>query len=86
MTFSSATTPSEGVDAANVVWRTGFRPGFSFVDLPVLGSEEPIHQRGIVGLEPGLFLIGLKFLYSVSSELRQAGREERVGNGLHRRG
>jgi putative flavoprotein involved in K+ transport len=64
------------VDAANVVWCTGFRPGFFFVDLPVLGSQEPIHQRGIVGSEPGLFFIGLKFLYSVSSEqIHGVGRD-----------
>lgn len=64
------------VDAANVVWCTGFRPGFSFVHLPGLGSQEPIHQRGIVGSEPGLFFIGLKFLYSVSSEqIHGVGRD-----------
>jgi putative flavoprotein involved in K+ transport len=64
------------VDAANVVWCTGFLPGFSFVDLPVLGSQEPIHERGIVGSEPGLFFIGLKFLYSVSSEqIHGVGRD-----------
>jgi putative flavoprotein involved in K+ transport len=64
------------VDAANVVWCTGFHPGFSFVDLPVLGSQEPIHERGMVGSEPGLFFIGLKFLYSVSSEqIHGVGRD-----------
>jgi hypothetical protein len=30
--------------------------------------QEPQHKRGIVGSEPGLYFIGLKFLYSVSSE------------------
>lgn len=64
------------VDAANVVWCTGFHPGFSFVDLPVFGSQEPIHERGMVGSEPGLFFIGLKFLYSVSSEqIHGVGRD-----------
>jgi putative flavoprotein involved in K+ transport len=64
------------VDTANVVWCTGFHPGFSFVDLPVLGSQEPIHERGMVGSEPGLFFIGLKFLYSVSSEqIHGVGRD-----------
>ena len=64
------------VDAANVIWCTGFQPGFSFVDLPVLGPQEPIHERGIVETEPGLFFIGLKFLYSVSSEqIHGVGRD-----------
>jgi putative flavoprotein involved in K+ transport len=56
------------VDVANVVWCTGFHPGFSWIDLPVLGTQEPLHEGGVVGSEPGLFFIGLKFLYSVSSE------------------
>jgi putative flavoprotein involved in K+ transport len=56
------------MDVANVVWCTGFHPGFSWIDLPVLGPQEPVHKRGIVESEPGLFFIGLKFLHSVSSE------------------
>jgi putative flavoprotein involved in K+ transport len=64
------------VDAANVVWCTGFQPSFSWIDLPVLGALEPAHDRGIVGSEPGLYFIGLKFLYSVSSEqIHGVGRD-----------
>jgi putative flavoprotein involved in K+ transport len=64
------------VDIANVVWCTGFHPGFSWIDLPVLGPQEPVHRRGIVESEPGLYFIGLKFLYSVSSEqIQGVGRD-----------
>jgi putative flavoprotein involved in K+ transport len=64
------------VDVANVVWCTGFQPGFSWIDLPVLGPQEPLHRRGVVESEPGLYFIGLKFLYSVSSEQIQGiGRD-----------
>lgn len=58
------------IDAANVVWCTGFHPGFSWIDLPVFegGRSEPDHRRGVVDEVPGLYFIGLKFLYSVSSE------------------
>ena len=64
------------VEVANVVWCTGFRPGFSWIDLPVLGPQEPLHRRGIVESEPGLYFIGLKFLYSVSSEqIQGVGRD-----------
>ncbi|MCA1706481.1 MAG: NAD(P)-binding domain-containing protein, partial [Actinobacteria bacterium] len=64
------------VDAANVVWCTGFHPGFSWIDLPVLGPQEPLHKRGIVDSEPGLYFIGLKFLHSVSSEqIHGVGRD-----------
>jgi putative flavoprotein involved in K+ transport len=64
------------VDVANVVWCTGFRPSFSWIELPVLGSLEPHHRRGIVESEPGLYFIGLKFLYAVSSEqIHGVGRD-----------
>jgi putative flavoprotein involved in K+ transport len=64
------------LDVANVVWCTGFQPSFSWIDLPVLGAVEPIHDRGIVRSEPGLYFIGLKFLYSVSSEqIHGVGRD-----------
>lgn len=56
------------MDVANVVWCTGFQPGFSWIDLPALDAGAPEHHRGIVDSEPGLYFLGLKFLYSVSSE------------------
>jgi len=67
---------NRAVEVANVVWCTGFHPGFSWIDLPVLGPQEPLHKRGIVESEPGLYFIGLKFLYSVSSEqIHGVGRD-----------
>ena len=56
------------LDVANVVWCTGFHPGFSWIDLPVLGERgEPEHHRGVVAKEPGLGFVGLHFLYAMSS-------------------
>jgi putative flavoprotein involved in K+ transport len=59
------------LDAANVIWCTGFRPDFSWIDMPVFGEEdepiEPIHRRGIVPDQPGLYFVGLFFLYAMSS-------------------
>ena len=57
------------LDAANVIWCTGFNPGFSWIDLPVFGEDgEPMHRGGIVGNEPGLYFVGLHFLYSMTSD------------------
>jgi len=55
------------LEAANVVWCTGFHPGFSWIKLPIFEAEEPAHERGIVGSEPGLYFVGLEFLYAMSS-------------------
>lgn len=67
-----------GIDAANVVWCTGFHPGFSWIDLPVFDDDrqEPDHRRGIVDAMPGVYFVGLKFLYAVSSEqIHGVGRD-----------
>jgi len=54
----------------NVIWCTGFHPGFSWVDLPVFREDgEPVHHRGIVPNEPGLYFVGLHFLYAMSSTM-----------------
>ncbi|CAN5887541.1 NAD(P)/FAD-dependent oxidoreductase [soil metagenome] len=64
------------LDAANVVWATGYNPGFSWIDLDVMDEADPIHDRGIVTNEPGLFFVGLEFLYSLSSEqIHGVGRD-----------
>jgi putative flavoprotein involved in K+ transport len=58
------------LDVANVVWCTGFHPGFSWIDLPVFGADGlPLHENGVVAQEPGLFFVGLHFLYALSSEM-----------------
>ena len=55
-------------EVANVVWSTGFEPGLSWIDLPVLDEMGwPEHDRGTVASEPGLFFLGLPFIYAASS-------------------
>lgn len=57
-------------DIANVIWCTGFHPGFSWIELPVFGAGgEPIHQRGVAANQPGLYFVGLHFLYAMSSTM-----------------
>jgi putative flavoprotein involved in K+ transport len=58
------------LEATNVLWCTGFHPGFSWIDLPVFGSDgEPKQHRGVVQGEPGLYFVGLHFLYAMSSTM-----------------
>jgi putative flavoprotein involved in K+ transport len=63
------TEEGEVLDVANVIWCTGYLPGFSWIRLPILGErQEPEHNRGIVEKEPGLYFLGLRFLYSATSD------------------
>jgi putative flavoprotein involved in K+ transport len=57
------------LEVENVIWCTGYHAGFSWVDLPVFDGEgRPMHERGIVPSQPGLYFVGLHFLYSMTSE------------------
>jgi putative flavoprotein involved in K+ transport len=59
-----------GLEVANVIWCTGYEPGFSWIDLPVFNARgEPVHTRGITTAEPGLSFVGLHFLYAMSSSM-----------------
>jgi putative flavoprotein involved in K+ transport len=58
------------LDVANVIWCTGFHPGFSWIHLPVWDERgTPNHRRGVVPTEPGLYFVGLTFLYAMSSSM-----------------
>ncbi|MER5206468.1 NAD(P)-binding domain-containing protein [Streptomyces sp. NPDC002825] len=73
------------LDVANVVWCTGFRQDFSWIDLPVTGEDGwPLERRGVVTSSPGLYFVGLAFQYAFASMLvGGAGRDaEHVVNHL----
>lgn len=58
------------VAAANVIWATGFRQAFDWIDLPILGVDGwPREHRGVVEDMPGLYFCGLSFQYAFSSML-----------------
>jgi putative flavoprotein involved in K+ transport len=58
------------LDVASVVWCTGCRQDFDWIDVPVFGeSGWPQEYRGTVEGAPGLFFCGLSFQYAFSSML-----------------
>src|SRR5262245_34650687 len=75
------------LEPRNVVWSTGFRQDYSWIDLPVLDEEgQPVHDRGIALAEPGLTFVGLPFQYAVTSDvLPGVGRDaKRVARHIAR--
>ena len=54
---------------SNVIWCTGFHPDFSWIDLPGFGMKDPWHYRGSIPDQPGLYFVGLLFLYAMSSSM-----------------
>ena len=54
----------------NVIWCTGFDAGFSWIRLPVFGEDGmPQHEGGVAIGEPGLYFLGLPFIYAFSSAM-----------------
>lgn len=53
-----------------VVWCTGFAPDFRWIELPVFDERGfPRHERGVVTDAPGLFFVGQRFQYRMTSAL-----------------
>jgi len=52
-----------------VVWATGFRPDYSWLDVPVLDRKGRIRHDGGVVDSPGLYLMGMQFLRRRKSAL-----------------
>jgi len=58
------------LDVSNVIWCTGFREEFLWIDLPIFDEKERLlHERGVVIGEPGLYFVGMPFQYALSSDV-----------------
>ncbi len=54
----------------NVIWCTGFRTDFSWINLPIFNDFGfPVHKKGVVPDQPGLYFIGMPFQQTLSSSL-----------------
>jgi putative flavoprotein involved in K+ transport len=58
------------LDVTNVIWCTGFQPNFGWIALPIFDDDgEPLHERGVIASEPGLYFVGLFFQSAATSSL-----------------
>jgi putative flavoprotein involved in K+ transport len=54
----------------SIIWATGFRPDYSWLEVPVLDHKGNIrHDGGVVTQAPGLYVLGLPFLRRRKSSL-----------------
>jgi putative flavoprotein involved in K+ transport len=71
-TFSPPAVTELDLDAAgirSIVWATGYRLDFGWVDLPIFDEwGYPRHVRGVT-IHPGLYAVGLKWLHSEPSSV-----------------
>ncbi|HEV2360328.1 MAG TPA: NAD(P)-binding domain-containing protein [Acidimicrobiales bacterium] len=59
-----------------IVWATGFRPDYSWLDVPVLDSKGLIRHDGGVVDSPGMYLLGSPFLRRRKSSFIDGGRAD----------
>jgi putative flavoprotein involved in K+ transport len=52
-----------------IIWATGFRPDYSWLDVPVLDRKGRIRHDGGVADAPGMYLMGIPFLRRRKSSL-----------------
>jgi putative flavoprotein involved in K+ transport len=57
------------LDADGVIWATGYRSDYSWIDVPVFDQDgRVLHRRGITDY-PGLFFLGLTWQHTRGSAL-----------------
>jgi len=58
------------LDVAAVVWATGYRSDYSWIELPIFDADGyPVHHRGVIAGQPGLYFLGLPFQHTLVSEM-----------------
>lgn len=61
---------------ASIVWATGFKPDFSWINLAILDERGfPIEKRGVSKI-PGLYFLGLAWMHSRNSGLLGGVKED----------
>jgi putative flavoprotein involved in K+ transport len=58
------------LDIQTIIWATGYRPDYHWIEgMPVNRAGYPVHTRGVVEGEPGLYVMGLVFQYRMNSHM-----------------
>jgi putative flavoprotein involved in K+ transport len=72
-----------GVDVRTVVWATGFRPDYSWLDARVIDRKGELkHDRGVVDA-PGLYVLGLPYLRRRKSSFIHGAEDDVRELGTH---
>ena len=62
-------TDGSSLDADFVIWATGYRPDYAWIDVPgVIGDGKVVHRRGVTEV-PGLYFLGLSWQHTRGSAL-----------------
>ncbi|MBI2754042.1 MAG: NAD(P)-binding domain-containing protein [Betaproteobacteria bacterium] len=72
-----------GKDVRTVIWATGFRPDYSWLQVPVFDRKGELkHDRGVVDA-PGLYVLGLPYLRRRKSSFMHGAEDDVRELGAH---
>ncbi|HEX5864592.1 MAG TPA: pyridine nucleotide-disulfide oxidoreductase, partial [Casimicrobiaceae bacterium] len=66
-----------------VIWATGYRPDYSWLDVPVLDRKGRIRHDGGVVQAPGLYVMGLPFMRRRKSSFIDGAGDDAAGLATH---
>jgi putative flavoprotein involved in K+ transport len=67
-----------------IIWATGFRPDYSWLEVPVLDRKRRVrHDGGVVADAPGLYLMGMPFLRRRKSTLIDGASDDSLDLSAH---
>jgi putative flavoprotein involved in K+ transport len=67
-----------------IIWATGFRPDYSWLDIPVVDEKGYIrHDGGVVDEAPGMYVMGMPFLRRRKSTLIDGAADDANDLGDH---
>jgi putative flavoprotein involved in K+ transport len=71
-------------EVRTIIWATGFRPDYSWLEVPVLDRKGRVrHDGGVVADAPGLYLMGMPFLRRRKSTLIDGAGDDSLDLSAH---
>jgi putative flavoprotein involved in K+ transport len=71
-------------EVRTIIWATGFRPDYSWLDVPVLDRKGRVrHDGGVVADAPGLYVMGMPFLRRRKSTLIDGAGDDSLDLSAH---
>lgn len=66
-----------------VIWATGFRPDYSWLDVPVLDRKGRLHHTGGAVASPGMYVMGLPFMRRRKSSFIDGAGDDAADLAVH---
>ena len=66
-----------------VIWATGYRPDYTWLEVPVLDRKNMVRHNGGIVASPGMYLIGMQFLRRRKSALIDGAGDDACDLSAH---